>query len=207
MSDVIKISSARKLSIKGGLSEKTVQEDRGELLEQQLKFQYEAGYEQGYNTAISELEQQYTQKLLEKYDEVFTIFYDLNEKVDEYDKAFETLVIELGFLVTEIMVKREVEKDPIIVENLRNALKKVLGANQIIIKLNPGDLTKMNEDSNNIFAETGLSKLRFEASDTVEAGGCLIETDIGNVDARIATQLHELKKTLMNSVFYNAGNS
>jgi flagellar assembly protein FliH len=203
MSDILKISGSKKLSIKGGVSEKAFQEDKGEHLQQQLRFQYEAGYDQGYNTAQKELEQQYTQKLLDKYDEVFSIFYDFNERADEYDKKFEKLVIELGFVVAELIVKKEVERDSIISDNLNNALKKVLGANMITIKLNPGDLNKMNEDSNRLFAETGLSKIRFESTDSVETGGCLIETDIGNVDARLSTQLMELKKNLMNSVFGN----
>jgi len=204
MSNIIKIPGSKKVSLKAGTEDRIYQEDKGEHLQQQLQFQYEAGYDQGYNTAMTELEQQYTKKLLEKYDDVFTIFYDFNERADEYDKSFEKLVIELSFMISEILIKREMEKDSIIVENLRNALKKVLGANHIIIKLNPADLTKMNEDSNNMFAEAGLSKIRFESTDAVDVGGCLIETDIGSVDARISAQLAELKKSLLNSVF-NSG--
>lgn len=203
MSDIIKISSSKKLSVKEGIGDKPLQEDRGELLQQQLRFQYESGYDHGYNTAQTELEQQFAKKLLDKYDEILTIFYDFNERADEYDRTFEKIIIELSFLISEMLIRREVERDSIIVENLKNALKKVLGANQIIIKLNPGDLSRMNEDSNSLFAETGLSKVRFESTDTVEKGGCLIETDIGSVDARISTQLHELKKSLMSSVFNN----
>jgi flagellar assembly protein FliH len=207
MSNIIKISGSKRVSLKAGTEDRIFQEDKGEHLQQQLQFQYEAGYDQGYNTAMNELEQQYTKKLLEKYDDVFTIFYDFNERADEYDKAFEKLVIELSFMISELIIKREVEKDSIIVENLRNALKKVLGANQIIIKLNPADLAKMNDDSNKMFAESGLSKIRFESTEAVDAGGCLIETDIGSVDARISAQLMELKKSLLNSVFNNGTGS
>lgn len=203
MSDIIRIPGSKKLSLKSGASLKAVEEDSRESLQQQLQFQYEAGYDQGYNAAMTELEQQYTKKLLEKYDDVFTIFYDFNERADEYDKSFEKIVIELSFMIAEIILKREVEKETIIVENVRSAIKKVLGANQIIIKLNPSDLEKMNSDSGNMFAEAGLSKIRFEATETVEAGGCLIETDIGTVDARITVQLAELKKSLMNGIFTN----
>jgi len=203
MSDIIKISSLRKLSVKDGTAEKVLQEDKGEMLQQQLRFQYESGYDHGYNTAQSELEQQYAKKLLDKYDEILSIFYDFNERADEYDRTFEKIIIELSFTISELLIRKEVERDSIIVENLKNALRKVLGANQILIKLNPADLSRMNEDSNSLFAETGLSKIRFESTDTVEKGGCLIETDIGSVDARISTQLLELKKSLMSSVFYN----
>jgi len=201
MSDIIKIPGSKKLSLKSGSSDKPLQEDRAEHFQMQLKQQYETGYEQGRKAAVAEMEQQYTKKLLEKYDDVFTIFYDFNEKADEYDKTFDRLIIELAFAVAEVLVKREIERDSIIVENLSAAIRKILGANQIIIKLNPSDLSKMNEDSNSMFAEAGLSKIRFESTETIEPGGCLIETDIGSVDARISAQLLELKKSLINSVF------
>lgn len=201
MSDTIKITSLKKFSIKGGLSEGGSQEDKAEHLQQQLRFQYEAGYDQGYSSAQKELEQQYTQKLLDKYDEILSLFYDFNERADEYDKTFEKLIIEFSFVIAEQIIKKEVERNTVIAENIRFALRKILGANQIIVKLNPSDLSRINEDSNQLFAETGLSKIRFEAADNVEAGGCLIETDIGSVDARLSTQLMELRKNLINTVF------
>ena len=203
MSDVIKISSSKKLSLKPGTEAKIAHEDRGEHIQQQMQFQYEAGYDHGYSTAMKELEEQYTKKLLEKYDDLFTIFYDFNERADEYDRTFDKLVIELAFTAAEVLIKREVERDPVIVDNVKKAIQKVLGANQIIIKLNPSDLAVMNGDSSNMFAEAGLSKIRFEATDSVEAGGCLIETDIGSVDARITAQLNEMKKALLNTIAPN----
>ncbi|MHB9041598.1 MAG: FliH/SctL family protein [Melioribacteraceae bacterium] len=34
----------------------------------------------------------------------------------------------------------------------------------------------------------------------MELGGCLIETEIGNVDARISTQLNEMQRQLEDSL-------
>ena len=55
MSSVIKIPGSKKLSLKTGTADKSLQEDKGEHIQQQLQFQYEAGYDQGYNTAMAEL--------------------------------------------------------------------------------------------------------------------------------------------------------
>jgi len=73
-------------------------------------------------------------------------------------------------------------------------MKKILGANNVIIKLNEKDLNNLNSESRSLLNDATYSKIKFEADDTIETGGCLIETDIGNVDARIGTQLKELKK-------------
>ncbi|MBZ0199159.1 MAG: hypothetical protein K8H86_04775 [Ignavibacteriaceae bacterium] len=38
--------------------------------------------------------------------------------------------------------------------------------------------------------------MKFEPDDTLDMGGCFIETEIGNVDARLSTQINEIKKQL-----------
>jgi flagellar assembly protein FliH len=40
------------------------------------------------------------------------------------------------------------------------------------------------------------SNLKFESDDRIDVGGCFVESEIGNVDARISSQLNELKTLL-----------
>ena len=82
-------------------------------------------------------------------------------------------------------------------------MKKVLGANNVIIKLNEKDLANLNNESKNLLNDGSFSKIKFETDDSIEPGGCLIETDIGNVDGRIGAQLKELKKQLEQKVLLN----
>ena len=39
----------------------------------------------------------------------------------------------------------------------------------------------------------GLKKLDVVVDSGVDRGGCIIETDLGNIDARISTQIHTLE--------------
>jgi flagellar biosynthesis/type III secretory pathway protein FliH len=41
-----------------------------------------------------------------------------------------------------------------------------------------------------------FSKIKFEQDDRIELGGCFIESEIGNADGRISSQLNELKRKL-----------
>ncbi|MEJ2615740.1 MAG: FliH/SctL family protein, partial [Ignavibacteriaceae bacterium] len=53
----------------------------------------------------------------------------------------------------------------------------------------------LNEDTNKkIFYDESFSKIKFEQDDRIEQGGCVVETEIGNVDGRISSQFNELKK-------------
>jgi flagellar biosynthesis/type III secretory pathway protein FliH len=41
-----------------------------------------------------------------------------------------------------------------------------------------------------------FSKIKFEKDDRIELGGCFVESEIGNADGRISSQLNELKRKL-----------
>jgi flagellar biosynthesis/type III secretory pathway protein FliH len=48
-----------------------------------------------------------------------------------------------------------------------------------------------------------MNHIKFEIDDNIEIGGCLIETEIGNLDARISSQLNEISKALENVIIKN----
>jgi flagellar biosynthesis/type III secretory pathway protein FliH len=45
----------------------------------------------------------------------------------------------------------------------------------------------------------GVREIMIETDDTVERGGCIIESASGNIDARIATQLAQIETALFGS--------
>ena len=62
-------------------------------------------------------------------------------------------------------------------------------------KLNPEDYRLIEQTKDVINIEL-FSKIKFEESENIENGGCFIQTEIGDIDARISVQLSELKKEL-----------
>ena len=172
------------------------EESPEEALNRQLNEQFFAGQQEGYKEAKLEFEKKYSETLLEKFEELHSIFSDFDERIKEYEDAFDKIVLELSLSVAEKIIKREVEKESIITGTLKECVKKVIGANNVIIKLNPDDLKMINTDSNNMFRDDSLSRIKFEADERVERGGCLVETDIGNVDGRISTQINEIRKKI-----------
>jgi flagellar assembly protein FliH len=172
------------------------QEPHEEVLRKQNAAHYQKGYEDGQAQIKKELENVYTQKLLEKFNELHLMFSDFDEKVNEYSLAFEKVVIELSINIAEKIIKREVELKSTIAKNLKDSMKKVLGANDVFIRLNPDDFDMINNDSSEIFRGGNYAKIKFEADERIEKGGCFVETEIGNVDSRISSQLNEINKQL-----------
>ncbi|MDP3684735.1 MAG: FliH/SctL family protein, partial [Ignavibacteria bacterium] len=148
-----------------------------------------------------ELEQNYQHRLFEQKKMLQEVVATIDKKIVEYDRQFELTVLNLAFLVSEKIIKREIENRSIIDDTLKFALKKVLGANKIIIKLNQKDLEHLRTNSEGMFNDDIFSKITFEPDERIERGGCLVETEIGNVESRINTQLAELKKQLELTLF------
>ena len=200
MSNVIKLGiKPCKINIKLKDSfEEEVQEAAQEKdrLREMLDERYQQGYKTGHEEAVTQLQKEYAAQLITKYSEAEKILNKINENLSAYDPLFENLVVKLSIAIGEKIVKREVKSSSHINEILMESIRKVLGSNNTIVRLNPEDFQLINNDSQNLFSEHTFSKIKFEPDDRIERGGCFIESEIGNVDARLSTQINEIKKQL-----------
>lgn len=201
MSNVIKINSRGKKSVKiANLGDSAIFETDSELQKKQLDDYYRLGYREGQEKARRDLEQDYSNKLIRKYEEVYNILQQYDEHLLDLEKSFEGLVIETAHELAKKIIQREVNEKTVINENIKAAINKIIGANEVRLKLNPKDLEELTEESKNILHTGSFNKIKIEADERIERGGCFIETEIGNVDARISTQLGELKRKLEENI-------
>ena len=197
MSDVIKINR-RPTNIvafsDAGSVFQTVEDQEKENFQIALHNQYTKGFNDGQKAIKEKIEAEYNEKLLLKYSELTNLISDLNEKTQQLDNQFEEVVMKVSFLLAETILKKEISRESIIKEVLEEALKKVIGANEIIVRLHPVDYESIIEDGKSFQLKDSFSQIKFEKDDRIESGGCFIESEIGNADGRISSQLNELKR-------------
>jgi flagellar assembly protein FliH len=63
---------------------------------------------------------------------------------------------------------------------------------KITIRLNPDDFQKVSSNRQRFLGEADDGRIALASDDSIEAGGCLVETPTGMVDARISAQLDEV---------------
>jgi len=199
MSDVIKINK-RPTNITAYSNSETVfhtsEEQEKENLQNALHNQYTKGFEEGQITVKEKIEREFNERLLKKYSELNNLMSDLNDKSVLLESQFEQLVMNVGFVLAEAILKREIERESIFKDVLDESLKKVLGANEIIVRLHPKDYESIVIDGKSFQMKDSFSQIKFEKDDRIEMGGCFIESEIGNADGRISSQLNELKRKL-----------
>jgi flagellar assembly protein FliH len=151
----------------------------------------EAGRLEGYEDGKVEV-----QRLIERTQ---TVLERAQDKRGEILAETEQEVINLVLLMTRKVVKVIADSQrEVVISNVVQALRKVRDRGNIIIHVNLADL-KLTTDHTKNFIQMleGVKSIQVVEDSSVDAGGCIIETDFGEVDARIASQLAELEAKIL----------
>jgi flagellar assembly protein FliH len=108
-------------------------------------------------------------------------------------------IVDLVLLISRKVIKviSENQKD-VIVSNVIEALRKVKAKGSVIIRVNLADLRLATEHKEDfIKLMEGVNTIHVVEDSSVDHGGCIIETDFGEIDARIASQLAELENKIL----------
>lgn len=109
-------------------------------------------------------------------------------------------MVELSLAIARKVIQREVEKKDSVLDCVRVAIKSVVAAGEIVIKVNPKDLEVLNNCKSEFarFSGAGVKGLKIEADPEIDKGGCVIETNYGEVDASIGSVLADIEERLLN---------
>jgi len=103
----------------------------------------------------------------------------------------ETELARLAIKVAEKIIGQEVRSSgEVIMGVVRQALTGIKDREEVLIRVSPDDYHIVNEDRTALARMVeGLKNFELVVDSKIEAGGCIIETNLGNVDARLVTQL------------------
>jgi flagellar assembly protein FliH len=162
-----------------------------EIIEQNKKQGYDQGYEDGFAKGADEVKH-----LIERLHKIIS---EVIAKRQEIIEGTEYQVISIVLLIVKKIIKIITENQKtVIINNVVEALKKVKGSKNVIIRVNLDDIamvTKHKEDF--IRMIEGLEGIQFLEDSSIERGGCIIETDFGEIDARISLQLKEIEDKIL----------
>jgi flagellar assembly protein FliH len=150
-----------------------------------------AGREAGFIEGKAEAE-----RLVERTQ---TILQRAQDKRGEILEETEQEIISLVLLISRKVIKVISESQRnVIISNVVQALRKVKGRGNIIIRVNMADLKLTSEHIKDfINLVEGSKSVQIVEDTSVDEGGCIIETDFGEIDARISSQLMELESKIL----------
>ena len=121
------------------------------------------------------------------------------QRREELIASLESDLIDLTLLIARKVVKvlSENQKD-IVIYNTLEALKKLRCRCSITLRVNPEDMDVCLENKEH-FIQTveNLEGLHLIEDHIVQRGGCIVESDFGEIDARISSQLREVEDKIL----------
>jgi len=164
-----------------------------EIEHEAYKKGYEAGREEGYKEGQAEV-----MRLIDRLGTIVATAVDIR---DDIIRSSEKMMTEMILMIARKVIKDEiVERREIVINNIKESLKRVRDRDRIDIRVNFADLDMMTAHKDELIKMMeSLKKVNIYEDSRVERGGCIIETDVGSIDARITTQLDTIEEAIRNT--------
>jgi|SRR6185312_12548643 len=202
MSDAIRLQTGVEEMEASGIEEQI--ENR--VLER-LKEVQEVAYQEAYQLGLDEGRKEAFKKSSEQIDRRVKAFDLLTNSITNLKKDLiqfnETHLLKLAFHMASRLAHSEIKANPdLIVEVMRKAVEHAQIEEEIKIQVNPAQYDFWES----LKKETGrefefLKKVNFVPVDGISEGGCILETNYGEIDARFEERVNKLWETIAENLY------
>jgi flagellar assembly protein FliH len=106
--------------------------------------------------------------------------------------------LEIGFQVAHRVVETELRTSPEpLFALVRSALRHAGEARRVKIRVCPGDVEQLRGPrASELTSGLSVAHIEVVADSSLSSGDCMVDTDFGHIDGRLATRFQELKRAL-----------
>ncbi|APS98502.1 flagellar assembly protein FliH [Borreliella mayonii] len=152
----------------------------------------EEGYSKGYESGFEDFD-----KVMRKLHAIIASLIAERKSILESSSA---QIVSLVMQIAIKVIKRitDSQKD-IVLENVNEVLKRVKDKTQITIRVNLDDLDIVRHKKSDFISRFDIiENLEIIEDPNIGKGGCIIETNFGEIDARISSQLDKIEEKFKN---------
>jgi flagellar assembly protein FliH len=155
---------------------------------------YNVGFEQGHAAGLAAAEQ----SVAESVRRLAALVSSVHESHASFFRAAERQVGDLALQIAQKVVEREIENMPDLAINvIRSALEEMDGRTAVRVRVNPDDVELLRRRWTQVVPPgIGADRIELQADERVQAGGAVIETTHGQVDAQLDSKLAQLGNAL-----------
>jgi flagellar assembly protein FliH len=170
-----------------------------EQLYQEVRLEREKaraeGFAEGYQQGKQEAWREYEALIAEAQ----RILRSVERERVEYLEKNESVLLELACAIAERILQGHIERHAdYILPIIKAALQEVQGLHQVEVRVHPDDYNTVYQSKQTLLNNLpGQNQLAIIPDLGVSKGGCVIHTAYGSVDARIDSQLQEIRRILL----------
>ncbi len=156
---------------------------------------YQEGLTAGREAALAAAKQE----LIDDFNRALTLIGEIESERVQRIGSSESELLKLSVKIAEKIIGEEIRLDPSRqVQIVREALSKASTADSILLRIHPDDLQLIRENLPLLQSAFNSPKpLEIKDDFSIPMGSCFIETDRGNLDARIQSQLEQIINELL----------
>lgn len=169
-----------------------------EIQENAYQEAYALGLDEGRKKAFEKVSSEIAERL-EHFDTLLNSIKNLKTEMASFNEAH---LIKLTFQMAARLAQTELKgNNEAIISILHNVVALAQDEEDITVRVSESQFKFLEE----LKSETGrelefLKKIKFEPGDDISDGGCIVETNYGEVDARIEQRIEQLWEALAESI-------
>ena len=187
------------------MKRKSVESDG--MIQRSLEREYKRGFDDGSKGAEKRMREEFESRVSEERKkttlkvivQLETLMANIRTEFGNLQQRSEEIVIRFTLAVAAQILRREVIlDDTVVLQQIKEGLRRVLGVDHIKVRVNPVDEAMVREHRASIASGSdSLHDMIIEADEKVERGGCILESESGNVDVRMSTQLKKIESSML----------
>ncbi|MDR0595190.1 MAG: HrpE/YscL family type III secretion apparatus protein [Puniceicoccales bacterium] len=159
--------------------------DEAEKIVEKAKKTYESEKKRGYNDGITSGKEEMADQMMEL----------ATKSADSIAKLEKDVIDIVARAIKKIL--GDVNKNELIASVVKNALKMVKTQKQAVLKVCPSEVSFLRDRVDELTKDTPSIEFLDIVSDAhLSPGSCLLETDLGVVDASVSVQIAAIEKSL-----------
>ena len=173
--------------------------DPGDAAQRAVSEAYQQGVEAGKKELSGKLQDEFDRKLEEVTVNFDALVREFSAEITRLNQDFDKAIVTLAIAIARRVVAREIDLDEgAVLARSREAIRKIIGVEKIKIHVNPSDEEYIRGHRNELstYADS-VKEIVIEADSKVERGGCVIESELGNIDARVSTRFELIEESLL----------
>jgi flagellar assembly protein FliH len=163
----------------------------GSIEEEARKEGFSQGREEGYTDGKAEVE-----RLVDQLHKVISSAVEKrNEIIDESETQLINLVLQISQKVIKVISENQKN---VVVNNVIQSLRKLKTRGDVVIRVNLDDVQLTSDHIKDFMRMVeNVKSITVVEDSSVDKGGCILETDFGEIDARISSQLKEIQDKII----------
>jgi flagellar biosynthesis/type III secretory pathway protein FliH len=169
-----------------------------DLTEERLRAEFDRGRLQGLAEAAAALGERNETERAAASARLNQLLDSIAKETARFAGDLEREAYRFAVAVAERIVKREIVLDEtVVMRQMREALRRIVGVETVTIRVHPEDEALVRSHRSALLTSSdAVREILIEGDESIERGGCILESPTGNVDARIGSQMRQIETAL-----------